>query len=335
MQISPIKPNIKGINTPKKQSFGSFLCVDRVSHCTLDSAFFRGNGILRAVINNLEKNFPDGAEVLDYACSNGEEAISILAQLKNRFKYPIRAFDVSSVALTQAKTGIHSVFSGFYDSYLLRESRSNEKSMLRSLFLSVMQPINKPDVSINSSKFYTKLSNKMHDFKEEYFKVQDKYITTIDYSKGDIRDLGTLKTERPVGAILFRNAFYHLCNNKILEILAGKSYLTPSANKVEVAENIVNNVYHKLDKGGIFAIGNHYKDNIFIADKNISLEQTVKFKDTIFYNEDYADAGDTLFMKKSPIVAALAKDGKFSPVHYSYVIFLDNIYKYPTVWQKV
>lgn len=337
MQISSITPNlsINGINTPKRQSFGSYLCIDRVSNSTLDSAFFRENKTLQTVIKNLEKGFPNGAAILDYACSNGEEAISLLAQLKNRFKYAIKAFDISPIALERAKTGEHSVFSGFLDSFLIGKTYSNEEANLKKLFLSVMQPIEKPSALINGSLTYTKLTNHLSDFEEKYFKVKNKYMTLIEYSKGDIRNLNNLEFDRPVGAILFRNAFYHLCNNRIIEALEGKNRNIFYSDKIDVAEDIVNKVHQKLEKGGVFAIGDHFKDNIFIADKSTPIKQTVKFKDTAFFTDKYVNAKEVLFIKKSPIVTALLKDGKFRPVHYSYVEFLGNTYKYPTVWKKV
>ena len=340
MQILPLENSgkNKAINIShrkKSPSFGSFLRYDSVARCTLDSMFYRENDALLSVIRAVEKNFPKGAEILDFACSNGEEAISIFSQLKDRAKYFIRAFDISPEAIAHERAGIHSVFSGCFDSFILDKHSVAKKAKLRDLFFSVMEPVESPNIAINKSTAYFNFRDRNPEFTEKYFRVKDEHASAIEYRKGDIRSLEHIETQRPVGAILFRNAFYHLCNNKILEALQYKINLASSVDKREAAQSLVRKIYDKLDKKGVFAIGEHFKDNIFVADLNAPVEKTVRFAQSKFFHDKYMASGNVMFMKKSPLVEALEEGDRFSPIHYSAVEFLGRRFLFPTVWQKV
>jgi len=319
----------------KRPSFGGFLCHDNIAHCTLDSSFFRENKALLTVIKHLEKKFPQGAEVLDYACSCGEEALSILALLKDKAKYKIKAFDISPIAIAHAKSGVHSVFSGFFDSFLIEKYSSFHGNQLKEAFLSVMEPIPAPKISINNSKAYDKLKITTRPFEEKYFKVQDKYLNSIKYSKGDIRTVNMIQSEKPVGAIFFRNAFYHICNNRIIEHLRGDYFRELEIDTAKMAKSVVDKVYQKLDKGGLFVLGEHFKDNIFLAGKNTPRSRTIPFKDCKFHLRGFPAGEEVLFYRKSPLVEALDEGERFSPIYYSDVFFGKHTLSCPTVWQKV
>lgn len=339
MQVIPFKQhnaiNSQSAERAKKPSFTGFLRHDSVYKCTLDSAFFRENNVLQSVITNLEKNFPKGAEILDFACSNGEEALSLLAQLKDKSKYSIKAFDVSGTALAYAKEGIHSVFSGFFDTFLLDKYLFGAKRQLKNAFFSLMNPAPKPGFMINDSSAYKKLSYNNPCFKEKYFKVKPEYEHSILFNRGDIRWLDKIETEKPVGAILFRNAFYHLCDNDIFLALNVKFRHLCRSNTEKIAKNVVDKVYDKLEKGGVFAIGEHFKDNVFLAGKFTPDLNKIPFGKCNFYSNEYAGAYNVKFAKKSPLVAELERDGRFEPIHYSSVEFLGKYFNCPTVWQKV
>ena len=100
--------------------FSGLLHVDSSNGNINDSWFYRDTATLKNAVENLKNDFPKGAEVLDFACSSGEEMISLKTLLEDA-KYNIIGYDTSAEALKLGKKGVYTLFSQWYDSYLLPE----------------------------------------------------------------------------------------------------------------------------------------------------------------------------------------------------------------------
>lgn len=218
------------------------------------TSFFRDSETLEIATGLLKRNFPQGASILDYACSDGEEAISILALLDgdDENKYEIIALDKSSSAIKEAKKGRYREARGHGDEAFLfnpyEDMISGKNRKLKDKFLKIMD-----ETTRNEKRIYG------YTVKEKY---QDK-IKFQPFEQGDIFDINKLTTSKPVGAVFFRNAMYQLF---------GRGFDYANQKNIyaqrETITDLVDEVYNKLESGGVFVLGNCIEDqhfNSFIA----------------------------------------------------------------------
>lgn len=299
-----------------------------------DTCFYRDIPTLLQTTKLLKENFPNGTTIMDFAASNGEEAISLYSLLNhnNNNKYTIYGYDKSDRAVNLGKKGIYTVFSEKSNDYFLipechYSKQINDKygmiKELRRCFSEVMEPTVEPNYQINDPH-YIKLLQKSPYFQLKYFKIKDEVKDKIKIEKGDINNIQNLLPERKVGAIMFRNAMYIETGNYAINDFSLNEDL--NINKKEIIEKIVNKVYDKLLPGGLFIIGDIEKDHIYIADNH------VKDKDKYFIR-NYGVA-----ICKQPLLwNALEKDDRFEPVFYKKVdspCALREDIKVPTIWRK-
>lgn len=321
--------NVCNLQANYMLNFTSLKSTSEQKHMYLGTAFYRDLYTLLNASKLLKENFPKGTDIMEFAASNGEEAISIhsLVNDRNKVKYKIHCYDVSDKAIKLAKSNIHSIFTDTPDEFLINSKFKNPLyEEVSKCFNELMEEIPEPEIEINDKRFM-RYRLKEKDFNVRYFKVQDKYVDNFKFEKGDIRDILEIMPEKKVGAVFFRNAFYHLTNNHIFESIYDKPTLDKiwHTNKEAVIEDVVSKVYEKLLPGGIFVIGNDEKEHIYQADKYTSHED--------FYFDDVTDEYIRL---SSPLEKALRKDGRFRPVVTSrcYSSGMGD-FKVHTVWQKV
>lgn len=227
-------------------NFKGFNSVSADYQMPMCTSFFRDINTLSLATETIKKNFPDGAAILDYACSDGEEAISILALLDgdDENKYDIIGLDKSSSALIAAARGRYREAVGYGDEAFLFNTHENviskNKLELKKRFLKIMDETTRTDNRVDG------------------YRVKDAYKNKIKFEsceKGDIFDISKIETEKPVGAIFFRNAFYQLF---------GKDFDPDDRQELnEVKPAIVDlmtEICNKLEPGGIFVSGSCYKD---------------------------------------------------------------------------
>lgn len=338
-------------NQGVQTSFKSLLHQDREGFVN-DSSFFRDYKTLKAATDEIKKEFPEGAEILDYACSNGEETISLKCLLDDP-AYKIIGYDCSTDALKLAKRGVYTVFSNWYDSYLLGSGgyspytavkdpylpSPKEQYMLRGRFNKIMDevPCRSEYLSINNKSNFHALKYAKKYFQEKYFKIKDTFKQQIDIRRGNILNITERRTEKPVAAVFFRNALYHLCDNNIDEVIFNNSFMNLSVNRKAILKDLVDKIHEALDKNGIFVIGTHIKDHIFWIDKFTEEKNRVKLKDTPFMKDSkfVHMHGDSLCARISPLVEALTDGGRFVPIAYSKVSEFWNSIDVPTVWKKI
>lgn len=299
-----------------------------------DTCFYRDITTLRAAEKLLRYNFPNGTIIMDFAGSNGEEAISLYSLLndKSHNKYKIYSYDKSAKAVSLGQKGIYTVFSSNANDYFLLpdskytkllKDKNGQVNELRERFLEIMEPVARPAYEINDRNYLYRLLASP-DFHVRYFKLKDKYKDKIKIEEGDIHNIRNLLPDKKAGAILFRNAFYIETGNYGINEFSLLEDL--SVNKKKIIENIVDKVYDKLLPGGLFILGDIEKDHIYIADNS------VKDKDKYFIRNF-----GVAICKEPLLWSALEKDGRFEPVFYKKVdspCALREDMKVPTIWRK-
>lgn len=290
-----------------------------------DTYFYRDLYTLLNAGRILNETFPEGTDIMDFACSNGEEAISIhsLINDKNKGNYRLYCYDKSPKAIDLAKKGVHTVYRpGSGDGFILNKYQKDEvyDDVMRC-FNEIMEETKRPNYDINDPDFLYFIM-RHPDFKIKYYKVRDEYKDNFKYERGNIFNIDKLGPKK-AGAIFFRNAMYIPTNNYGIDEFDGL-ISEKSVNKRKVINSIVDKVYDKLLPGGIFVVGESEKEHIYLADKHAKEEEKI-------YIEDY----DCYIYKDMLLENALLKDGRFKPVVYSRCYSAFGEIKVPTVWQKV
>ena len=334
------------------QNFNGLLHVDRNNGNINDSWFFRDPDALKLSSDTIKIAFPEGADILDYACSNGEETISLKTLLQDP-KYRIIGYDTSTDAIKLGRRGVYTLFSNWHDSYLLPPKyyfiENNKKyaglppetiKHLRRNFNSVMEeiPEQKEYRNINNKSSFVSLKYNIPNFVEKFYKPKAEFTDQIDLRLGNIINIGNIRKERPIGGIFFRNAFYHLCDNNIVEVINQNAKINQSTySRYRIIDYIIDGVDKVLDNKGVFVIGNNIKDHLFLADESLPLSKTIPFSQTSFYNpimKHHQKYANLLCYKTSPLITSLIKH-KFRPIGFSIVSLRTKKIKLPTVWQKI
>lgn len=345
----------KNNNLPQTNpSFTSLLHVDQRTGNVNDSWFNRDIKTLERAADEIHSSFPNGADILIYGCSTGEENIS-LKMLRPEDSYRVIGYDNSVDALRIGKRGVYTLFSNWYDSYLLPVSdffalendsskllkqicqRTNE---LRKRFHKFMYevPASREFRDINNKSSFMGIKYNTKNFVEKFYRVREEFREQIDLRYGNFLNVGQVRKERPVGGIFFRNAIYHLCKNNVNEVLNFDAPPQSFANKEMLMENIVKGLYKTLDDSGIFVIGNHIKEHLFLADETVPDSKKVKLEDTPFYNPSNIHQREHKTLKcykESPLINALLKDCKFEPIGFSKVTCYGCDVKVPVIFKKI
>ena len=249
---SSVVQNNSYAKAPVKPYFINFKGYDGRSedyNMPMRTSFFRDVETLEIATEVVKRKFPKGATILDYACSDGEEAISILALLDgdDENKYDIIGLDKSSSAIKEAKKGRYREATGYGDEgflFNLHEDMISEKNRrLKDKFLKIMD-----ETTRNEKRIYA-------------YTVKEKYKDKIRFQpceQGDIFDIDKVITSKPVGAVFFRNAMYQLFGRGF-DYADQKNVYTQR----ETIMDLVDEVYKKLEPGGVFVLGNCIEDQHF------------------------------------------------------------------------
>ncbi len=312
-----------------------------------DTGFFRDLPTLNGAVNLLKTNFPNGAQILDYACSDGEEAISIYALLgRDAKKFDINAYDTSPFMIARAKAHKYCVKGEYWDKFLLKDYFSQNKPERRAAraFSRLMEDLSGDGRENMSTR--QRCRNEECYGSEKYFKFKPKYWDKIAYSEGDIQDIDKHFYEKPIGAVFFRNAFYHVFRpqaEKSRQDGEFQGYREMSCDEIkEKTAEIIEKIDSVLEPGGIFVMGDIAHEHLITANDDAENDEIASFSE--LYPDVYFPKGrfspDTPVFKTSPIVKALEKKG-YKPVHWAKCIIEEGFRKedsviidVPTVWQK-
>ena len=322
MKINSIK------HTNFRINFKSYNMIDNDTGNSLSTNFYHDSEVLQKSVKIIEKEFPDGTDILVYAGSNGEEALSLNTLLNNRQKYKIYSIDKSSKAIDFAHNGIYAIHPLAEDGFLVNHNSENNKQLLRQIFYKNFIETSKPANPVNNiyDPIYTIRFDNIELYPQRFFIPKKSCKENISFIKGDIRDIEQLNKYNKAGAIFFRNAIYQLTDNDLNGVFKFGDKPNFETDKRKVINELIEKIYNKLETNGIFVLGNHLQEHLYIADKTIPLEDTV-LVDKI---------RNIRFMKNHPIIEALNKNGKFKPLFEFLIPGLgNNTLQIPLIWQKI
>lgn len=287
------KPAQSRLPVQNRASFGTILGAGSRG-LPLGTNVFRDFPTLDFAANYITKTFPNGTNILDYACSTGDEALSlaVLLERANRQKlFKIIGLDVDPLAIEVAKKGLHSI--SYKDPDTLIDSHSPK---LADLFKRLMKYLKPTDEilppGLSSASFEEDMFLRNH-------KKLDGILEFRAPEEGDVLRATSFEPEKPVGAVFFRNALYQLTGNNCKNLDHDASFVSKVADAI----------HSRLDKNGIFVIGNHEKDHLYLSKRN---------------NQE------VLTRKTNEILSA---HKGFRPIQISKIRKYDTFT--PTVWKKV
>ena len=325
---------INGINqTPKKINFTSYNKLDKKTGLSTSTSFYIDYPALQKSAEIINKTFPQGTNIIVYAGSNGEEALSLNTLLKNKSNYQIYSIDPSSEAIDYAKRGIYAIHPNMHDGFLINNDKDKKQEFLSKKFHKHFTEIPKPKERIDNvtDSIYCLCFGEKEIFPQKYFVPNYSIKNNIHYIKDNINNIKSFNPkshEGKVGAIFFRNAFYQVIKNDLRGVIHYGDKPDLDLNKRQVLNELINDkIYNKLEIGGILVLGNHLQEHLFIADKSIP------DKDAILVDSDR----NIRYATKHLIIDTLNKSGKFKPVYKETIPSLneDNNCKLPLIWQKI
>lgn len=322
MKINSVKHTYSSIN------FKSYNMIDNNTGNSISTNFYHDSEVLQKAVKIIENEFPKGTNILVYAGSNGEEALSINTLFDKRFKYNIYSLDKSSKAIDFARKGIYAIHPLAEDGFLVNHNSENNKQFLSKIFHTNFIETDKPSFPVNnvSDPIYTIRFDNIDLYPQRYFIPKESFKENVSFIKEDIKDIEAFNNHQKAGAIFFRNAIYQLTDNNLSGVFEHGDRPNLETNKRKIIQELVDKIYNKLEMNGIFILGNHLQEHLYIADRTIPLEDTVLVD----------DARNIRFMKTHPVIEALKKNGRFKPLFEFLIPGLgNNTLKLPLIWQKI
>ena len=317
-------------NTP---SFTSYNKLNPKTNLSVSTSFYHDYPALQKAVDIIEKEFPHGTDILIYAGSNGEEAISVDSMLKHPEKYHISSIDPFKEAIDYANRAYYGVHALDDDGFLINtmgNPLTPEQYELRSKFYKNVDEIPRPKKDLNNLQDEIFKINMPGIEMEKYYKLKPDVKQRIKFVRGDIRNIKSfpVQTENgKVGAVFFRNALYHLTQNDLTGILKCGDKPNMNINKTEILKNLARDIDNKLDIGGIFVMGNHTQEHFYIADGYTPPENSVLF-----------DAKRNIrLMTFPPHVKAFLDLGNFEPVFEEAIRDFtgQTSLTLPIIWKKI
>lgn len=317
----------------KAPSFTSYNKLNPKTNLSVSTSFYHDTPTLQKAVSLIEENFPNGTDILVYAGSNGEEAISVDSMLKSPEKYNISSIDPFKEAIDYANRGYYSVHLMDNDGFLINPTLKDvtrEQKKLRKNFYNNLEEIQKPKIDLNNMQDSIFKIQWPGIETEKFFCLRSQPRKRINFVQGDIKDIKTFPTKTQngkVGAVFFRNALYHITKNDLTGILKYGDAPDMDINKAKILKDLVKNINDKLEIGGIFVLGNHTQEHFYIADKYTSQKNSVVL-----------DAKRNIkLMTYPPHIKALFDIGTFEPVFKEEI---KNIYgtasiSLPLIWKKI
>ena len=197
-------------------NFKSYNMIDNNTGNSISTNFYHDSEVLQKAVKIIEKEFPKGTNILVYAGSNGEEALSVNTLLGKRFKYNIYSIDKSSKAIDFAHKGIYAIHPLADDGFLLNLNAEENKQFLCRIFHKNFLET-KPSFPINnlSDPIYTMRFDNIDLYPQRYFIPKESFMKNVSFIKEDIKHIEAFNNHQKAGAIFFRNAIYQLTDNNL------------------------------------------------------------------------------------------------------------------------
>ncbi len=318
--------------------------------CIHETYFFRDIDTLNFTVNYLKDNYPQGANIAEFAASTGEEAYSLAMLLNSANKdkrYTITGYDIVPSLLNSRKNHLYEITSGSVETFLHYQDNVHYKKNpeLKRLFDDFFTPIprdwyfvenidreliktikslkkTKDEDEIKKLKYYLQyLSISVQDrYNAYYIPKKDAFNNVVSFKTGDICDLGTkldLPDNSPV--IFFKNALYHII-----------SFSPKEGDDFSAAKNLITQINKKLPIGGLFVMGALPADHMYENNKHD-------------YSKDLktiVQDGKIISVYDESRVHNILRNKGFEPVFYQqeFDVMGDPIKNgnyLPSVWKKV
>lgn len=337
-------PSFKGYNDETRDVTSK----NQQNWCLHETAFFRDIDTMEFAQKYITQNFPQGTNIADFGCSDGEEAYTLLMLLnkKNKDKkYKVSGYDVSPKAIELAKTGPFKINYTFIEGFVISDVKCKDynKKSLRELFFSCFEKIPEKffDINIgpivetkklieqeiqkernpirllNLKRLRTIFGHECDYTPRNTFVPKSEFANDIFEPKlGDISDISKIvKPNGETGVVMFKNAWYHVLG----------TYETFDNANIKGAEKIIQSAHNALPEKGLLVVGNLWKDHLY-SDQKAHL---------LFQNNKLIQVVDN-----TPFHDLLRKNG-FVPVFYERIkdILLGELDKskihLPSVWRKI
>ncbi|HNW26132.1 MAG TPA: CheR family methyltransferase [Candidatus Gastranaerophilaceae bacterium] len=331
---------------------------NKADDCINDSSFMRNLDSLGFVCDYLKKEFPKGANIADFACSNGDETYSLgilLHDCNKDKKYKITGYDISTKAIEDAEKGFLSLSYNYdgvvarvltKDRYVSRLGQDNENWLkIKSNFNECFQKLGWDWEKFNlqhprAKKKVTKLPCASGDAeidlaRVKFIQTQNNFVKAgdyfvpkkgvfddvIDFKLADIVNIDKELTPNKTGVVFFKNALYHLMYQ-----IKDDKYLVDF--DIKPVKELFSKIYSMLSDKGIFVMGALNADHLFgravTADYFHKINQDGKeltVYDTSFVHQELREAGfEPIFYEQ---------DEKTVNDYLSPKVYL------PSVWRKL
>lgn len=336
-------PNFCGFNGYTSDSVSK----NKQQYSIHETAFFRDLDTMQFAAHYITKNFSNGTNIADFACSNGEEAYTLLMLLNQNNKdkkYKITGFDISPTVLEKAQTGpfrvepkyqntegfilsnpefcdeyerplrqvFHECFSRVPEQYFTYRFQNGSVQSIEDK-ISQERDLNK---LLELKCFREIVADSGFSFYNAFIPKKDFVENSFDVKQGDISDISDLiKADGKTGVVFFKNAWYHILGSKL-------TYDTSRLN-MDGADRIIKSVHRILPENGIFVVGSLINDHLFHNQKgNLKIQNGIEI-------EAY---------ESSPFHDLLRQNG-FKPIFYEKIKNIaDKTYQtkvhLPSVWKK-
>lgn len=318
------------INPIQTVNFRSYNKLNPQTGLSASTSFYSDYPVLSKAVKIIEEKFPKGTDILVYAGSNGEEAFSINTLLRHSERYNIFSLDTYNEAIEYAKRGIYGVHPLADDGFLLKNNNPGHERYLSRIFHKNFKEITKPKQDIDNLEdfIYTvKLGGEEDLFPQKFFIPKPAIRHNVEILEGDINNIDSFPAakNKKAGAIFFRNALYQLTKNDLRGVMQYGDLPDLNLNKQDVLDRLIDKIYNKLAPGGIFVMGTHLQEHLYIADKSVPLIDTV-----------LADSKRNIrYITYPPHIRSLKREGRFKPLFDFEISGLGNNIKLPLIWQKV
>jgi len=318
----------------KNPSFGTLFRITE-SGRKIDTAFFRGKATMKAAANLLNK-MNEKISVLHYGGSIAEEAYTNRILLKNP-NIKVVSLDIDPEAVALAKKGVHSIITGFGDSFLIRPDSllTEEEIGFKAAFAKMFSPTQRPDFVLNN-KFENEVIKPIRPSDEHFFKMNEEARALVEIREaqdGSIFEHNSPRGEK-VGAIYARNFLNQLTGNNINNVIIGNE--KPVKPNTKILQKFADSVYAKLEDNGFLVVGDFIGEHFFLAHTpkvdNIKMSKTELYRGMNFSSQ--LEVADYEISEVSPLRVALEKDNKFKAIFFDSLDCFPYV-KVPTIWQKI
>ena len=337
---------------------------NKLDECIHESHFMRNLESLDFTAQYITKNFPNGAHIADFGCSNGEETYSLatlLHESNKDKKYKITGYDIIPEVIENAKAGLISVgyrervkgkieedkYEKFLIDFLTKitpEQMSAKKAFKECFeeipekwwYFNIYNPrykhkvkqIIKPGEDIELTTKRLECLLKPSDYRaigrKTVIPKRGVFDNILNFNLADVGKIDEVLSKKATNVVIFKNALYHLLGCGHLKN-APKDYKYEDIS-ITPAEELFKKINAVLPENGLFVIG------------NLSTDHLSRFSATPL--EQISQNGQIIDVYKSSRIHKALFEAGFEPIFYECMKsggadFIELKTHLPSVWKKI